>query len=73
MNNRKRDGSSFDPSEIQAVWEKAQIINFYEKDVKRKDCCGATILRKEYGNTNSSCGWEIDHIKPLASYGSDDL
>lgn len=73
MSNRKRDGGQFSPSEIQAVWEKAHIINYYEKDVKRKDPCGATILRKEYGNTNSSFGWEVDHIKPLSSYGSDDL
>ena len=73
MSNRKRDGSQFSASEIQAVWEKAQIITNPEKDVKRKDCCGATILRKEHGNTNSSNGWEVDHIKPVASYGSDDL
>ena len=27
----------------------------------------------EHGNTNSNNGWEIDHIKPSAKSGSDDL
>lgn len=71
--NRRKNGSPFSDAEIQAVWEKAQIISFYEKDSKRKDCCGAPILRKEYGNTNSIYGWEIDHIKPLSKGGTDDL
>jgi 5-methylcytosine-specific restriction endonuclease McrA len=27
----------------------------------------------DYGNTNSQHGWEVDHIKPVAKGGSDDL
>jgi hypothetical protein len=73
MSNRKRDGRQFSDAEIQAVWEKGTVITYSEKDTKRKDTCGATIIRKEYGNTNSSYGWEIDHMRPLASNGSDDL
>lgn len=72
MSNRRKDGSQFSPAEIQAVWEKAQIIYYIEKDSKRKDRCGATILRNEYGNTNSSFGWEIDHIYPASLGGSSD-
>jgi len=73
MYNRNTKGFSFSESEIQAVWEKAQIISFLERDVKRKDCCGATIYRREYGNTTSSYGWEIDHIVPQSQGGSDNL
>lgn len=71
MFNRRKDGSPFSAADIQAVWEKAQIINFYEKDVKRKDRCGANIHRRDYGETNSSFGWEIDHIYPSSLGGSD--
>ena len=27
----------------------------------------------DYGNINSKHGWEIDHIKPVARGGTDDL
>jgi len=27
----------------------------------------------DYGNVRSEYGWEIDHIKPIAKGGSDDL
>lgn len=36
----------------------------------RKDACGATILRNDYGTT-TDYGWEIDHVKPAASGGTD--
>jgi hypothetical protein len=36
----------------------------------RKDACGVTILRNDYGTT-TDYGWEIDHIKPVASGGTD--
>ncbi len=31
------------------------------------------MKRSEYGNTNSDHGWEVDHEKPVARGGSDDL
>lgn len=50
--------------QIQAVWEKAKAVNGFNKDIARKDDCDAWIERKQYGNRNSSFGWEIDHISP---------
>lgn len=39
----------------------------------RKDTCGAWIVFNAYGDRNSEYGWEIDHIIPVASGGSDEL
>ena len=55
------------------VWNKAQIITGYDPNFYRKDSCGAWIQRNQYGNTNSNYGWEVDHIKPVAKGGGDDL
>jgi len=52
---------------IQAVWRKGTIIPGYDPSVYRKDACGATIKRIEYGNRDSVYGWEIDHINPNGS------
>ena len=38
----------------------------------RKDECGASMQRSKYGKTQVF-GWEIDHIKPVAKGGTDDL
>ena len=43
-----------------------------ESDRRKKDCCGAEIWRTLYGNTTQH-GWEIDHIKPVAKSGNDDI
>lgn len=51
-------------ADIQAVWGKATQVNGYNKEIARKDECGAWIERKQYGNRNSIFGWEIDHISP---------
>lgn len=31
------------------------------------------MTKSQYGNVNSEYGWEIDHIKPVAKFGTDDL
>jgi hypothetical protein len=74
MNRRARttrSGSSFDVAMIEAVWQKGMresgLTSF------RKDICGASMQRQEYGNRGSGFGWEIDHIKPVALGGTDDL
>ena len=67
-----RSGSGFTPLQIQAVWQKAQMVSGYDPAVYRKDCCGAWIKRSEYGQRTQN-GWEIDHIQPVAANGSDDL
>lgn len=59
--------------DIQAVWDKGSLTSGNDKDVWRKDQCGAWINRKQYGNRNSLYGWEIDHIKTVSKDGTDVL
>ena len=56
-----------------AVWKKASPIPDYDADVWRRDMCGSAIKYSDHGNTDSVYGWEIDHIKPTARGGTDDL
>lgn len=64
---------SFDDETIQRVWEKGHTIPLYDQNVYRKDDCEAWIRRGNYGNHNSTFGWEIDHIKPESEGGTDDI
>jgi hypothetical protein len=66
----RRDGSIFDEAVIEAVWKKGEIELSYPSF--RKDVCGASMQRSKYGKTEQF-GWEIDHIKPVALGGIDDL
>lgn len=70
--NTKSDGSGFDQATIDAVWQKAQAIQGYDANDYRKDCCNAWIKKSSYG-TNGDYGWEIDHEKPIAKGGTDDM
>ena len=63
---------SFSQEKIDLIWEKGITIPGYDKSRFRKDCCGAWIIKKEYGNRNSDFGWEIDHIYPQNLGGGDD-
>ncbi|NQT63580.1 MAG: HNH endonuclease [Candidatus Marinimicrobia bacterium] len=56
-----------------SVWNRGLAIDDYDSNVWRHDSCGAVIKYSEHGNTASKHGWEIDHIKPSAKGGSDDL
>ena len=58
--------------EIDKVWEKAKPIRGEDPDKYRQDPYGNKINRDSFGK-NSEMGWEIDHIKPLARGGSDNL
>ena len=64
---------SFIQETIDAVWEKATISSDNDKNVFRKDMCGAWIKKEKYGNRDHRYGWEIDHIKPKANDGDDNL
>ena len=64
------NGSPFDEATIEAVWKKGAIEPEYPSF--RKDACGASMQRQRYGKTEQ-WGWEIDHIKPVAMGGTDDL
>lgn len=63
----------FTEQTIQAVWEKAIVVDGYNASTIRKDSCGAWIIRTDYGNTNSIYGWEIDHIYPVEKGGDDNI
>ena len=73
MYHRNTNNKSFSEATIQAVWNKGKIVLGYNSSTHRKDKCGAWMHRNQYGNTNSSYGWEIDHIKPSSKGGSDNL
>jgi hypothetical protein len=68
--NSRRDGSRFDRDTIEAVWQKGTPEPSYQSF--RKDTCGASMKRSAYGTTDTF-GWEIDHIKPVAAGGGDEL
>lgn len=69
--NTTRSGERFDDATIEAVWQNGKPEPQYPSF--QKDTCGASMQRKENGNTSSKWGWEIDHIKPVSKGGADDL
>lgn len=73
--NRDTDvaGRPFAGTTVVAVWTKGRVIDGYDRNVWRYDMCGTPMKFSDYGNTNSKHGWEIDHIKPVAKGGTDDL
>lgn len=68
--NTNESGRDFDKDTIEAVWKKGKpepgLSTF------RKDFCGASMQRNKYGTTEKY-GWEIDHKKPVAKGGTDNL
>ncbi len=60
---------------VQAVWEKGRHTNKvgFGPEEWRQDIVGHMISRVQHGRRESKFGWEIDHIKPVALGGSDDL
>jgi hypothetical protein len=67
-----KSGSGFNDATINAVWNKGTPVPGKDSSW-RKDACGATMRRSDHGNTSSTHGWEIDHIKPVSGGGTDDL
>ncbi len=68
--NTNTRGGAFDAATIEAVWQKGKPIAGYPN--YRTDACGALMCRTDYGTTLPH-GWEIDHIKPVAKFGGDEL
>jgi 5-methylcytosine-specific restriction endonuclease McrA len=68
-----RSGNQFSESQKREVWRKGQVAPGFSPDVRRLDKCGATIDWAQYGNANSTTGWEIDHIRPVAKGGGDEI
>ncbi len=58
--------------EINSAWENAAKIRGENPDVYRKDIYGNKIRRASQGKL-TDLGWEVDHIKPKAKGGSNDL
>lgn len=50
--------------QIQGAWNRATIVEGYDKNRFRKDACGAWIIWDKYGDTDSLYGWVIDHVVP---------
>jgi len=67
--NTTTAGGSFDAKTIEAVWNKATTV---AGSTLRRDKCSALISREKYGKTEQY-GWEIDHMKPVAKGGTDEL
>lgn len=55
------------------VWSKGHIISGLDPSTWRRDDFGRDMKYSDHGNRDSKYGWEIDHIKPLAFGGSDNM
>lgn len=65
-----KNGGSFDEATIEAVWQRGTSVP--GSPGFRTDKCGALMQRTKYGQTVPH-GWEVDHIKPVAKSGGDEL
>lgn len=63
-------GNKFSQLIIDLVWKS---VNPFGMTSLKYDKCGKLIRYEDYGNTNSSQGWEIDHIKLVSKGGTDEL
>ena len=75
MGSLRRLLDSHSEEEKLAVWEKGQPVIGADPSVFRKDSCGAWIQFSAYNDTSSdtSFGWEIDHIISQDHGGQDIL
>ena len=55
-----------------AVWNKGTPIPGYDPNLWRRDVTGHNIKYTDHG-IRTEYGWEIDHIRPQAKGGSDDI
>ena len=75
MPNRTILNESFSPAIKDAVWKKSKYLSGAGFNELRLDACGARMKYGAYGDCSGESNdvWEIDHIKPLAKGGTDDL
>lgn len=70
----KVNGDSWSEDELNNVFAKAPVHVSGSGDSEiREDKCGAEIKRSLHGSVDDDQGWEVDHIKPVADGGTDDL
>lgn len=71
--NTNVSGGPFSSAEVGAVWRRGREIQGYSPSNWRYDACGKPMRFSDHGDTSSQYGWEVDHIKPVAKGGTDDL
>ena len=64
---------SYTSTKLKQIWSKGKTVSGYDSDLNRKDACDAWMTFSDFGKTESWYGWEVDHIKPKAQGGSNDL
>ncbi len=69
MNNNEYIENIYLPEIIERIWQKAIVVEGYDKALYRQDFSGAWISRNAYNDRNSVLGWEIDHIYPKSKGG----
>ena len=68
-----RERRTFSRAEVAAIWAKARPIPFHDPAVWRQDESGNVLHRKGYGQRGHPYGWEVGHIVPLESGGTNAL
>lgn len=69
MNNNEYITDIYRPEIIELIWQKAIVVEGYDKTLYRQDFSGAWIARNAYNDRDSVLGWEIDHIFPKSKGG----
>jgi hypothetical protein len=67
LDNQRRGFSDVERIE---VWIKGREVPGRDLAFWRYDDFDNIIFRPHYGDADSACGWEIDHITPLALGGT---
>lgn len=71
--NTDRIGNPWTEAMKKTVWQKGRTITGLSSDIWREDKCGKQIKWSDHGNRESTNGWEIDHINPVANGGGDNI
>ena len=69
--NTNAEGKPFPSAVVKAVWEKAASSPGHGP--MKADAFGSLMWEPAFGNVNSKLGWEIRHLVPVETGGTDDL
>jgi 5-methylcytosine-specific restriction endonuclease McrA len=70
--NTDCEGKPFDRITVAQVWLRAHPVRGQDPRRIRADASGAWIAFAEFGR-RSPLGWEIDHVRPVAKGGGDEV